>query len=160
MCELFQCGPQFDRLESKWAGLRLVGNAALGVNQIKSIRPPRIRAFGRVTEFVEHRGNLDAQLSNASSRNYRPLFFVLRACENNFIFNVALHLPNIARMGFGDVDDDKIDLTLILVEQFVESGYLPPEWRSGITAENQGDGASLRGQGRELDVSRLIQFLQ
>jgi hypothetical protein len=47
-----------------------------------------------------------------------------------------LHLPDIARMRFRDVHDQKSDFVLVLLVELIESGDLPPEGRSGVTAEN------------------------
>jgi hypothetical protein len=42
-------------------------------------------------------------------------------------------------MRLGDVDDEEADLVLILVVKAIESGNLPPEGRSGVTAEDEDD---------------------
>jgi len=48
----------------------------------------------------------------------------------------------------------------ILLVQLVESGNLPPEGRSGVTAKNQNDWFTLRREGRQLNLPALIEFGQ
>ena len=42
-------------------------------------------------------------------------------------------------MGFSDVHDQEINLSLVLIVELVEGGNLPPEGRSSVAAENQHD---------------------
>jgi hypothetical protein len=44
-------------------------------------------------------------------------------------------------MGFPYVDDDELDLIVILLVEFLETHGPIAEGRSGITAEDEGDGA-------------------
>jgi hypothetical protein len=50
-------------------------------------------------------------------------------------------------MRLGDVDNQKRNLILVLLIQLVESGYLPPEGRSGVAAEDEHHGLALRVKG-------------
>jgi hypothetical protein len=43
-------------------------------------------------------------------------------------------------MRFRDVHHQKRNAILILLVEFVEGRNLPPEWRSGVTSEDQHDG--------------------
>src|SRR4029077_19162407 len=51
---------QFLRLEAERAGFGLVGDATLSVDHVKTIGPARVGLLGRVAEFIDHCGNLDA----------------------------------------------------------------------------------------------------
>ncbi len=127
------------------------------VDQVHTIGPASVGAFGGISEFVEYSRKFDSQLANTGSSNEGPVFFILGAGEHNFVFDVALHLPDITGMGLGNVHHKKCDAILVLIVELVEGGNLPPEWRSGITAENQDRGLLLSDFG-ELDASALVQL--
>src|ERR1700687_190790 len=134
------------RLETERPRFGFVGDAPLRVDQVKTIGPARVGSLGRVAEFIDHRGNLDAELSYARPRHQRTLLFIFRAVKNNFVFDVALHLPNVARMRFRDIHDQESDLVPVLLGELVKSGHLPPERRSSIAAKDQNYRPSLRRQ--------------
>src|ERR1700681_666181 len=138
--------PQVLRLKAERAGFGLIGHSTLSVDQVKTIGPASVGLLGRVAEFIDHRGNLDAEFSHARSRHQRTLLFVFRAGKNNFVFDIALHLPNVARMRFRDVHNQESNLVSVLLGEFVESGNLPPERRSSIAAKDQRYGPPLRRQ--------------
>jgi hypothetical protein len=62
----------------------------------------------------------------------------------NLVLHVALGLPDITRMRLQDVHDQESDLLVVLIIKPVESGNLPPERRSGITAEYEHHGLMCR----------------
>jgi MFS family permease len=96
-------------------------------------------AFGGVPEFVQHCGKLYPQLAHAKSGDVLPLAFILRTGEDDLIPDVALHLPDITRMGLGDVYGQKGDTILVLLVELVEGGNLPPKGRSSVTAKDEHD---------------------
>src|ERR1700733_16096698 len=48
----------------------------------------------------------------------------------------------------------------VLVVELVESGNLPPEWRSGIAAKDEHHRTPLRGESGELHVRGLVELGQ
>ena len=140
------CGSQFVRVETKRSGPTLVGYPPARVNQVKSIRPAGVGRFGRVSKFVQHRRNLDAQLAHASTSDKSAFVFAARAGEYNFFLYVALHLPDVAGVRFGDVDDQKCDPVSELLVELVEGRNLPPEGRSGTASKHQHHRSILRSQ--------------
>jgi hypothetical protein len=62
------------------------------------------------------------------------------------LFNIALHLPDVAGMRLGDVDDQERDLISVLVVELVEGRNLPPEGRSSIASKDKHNRAALGGQ--------------
>jgi len=60
-------------------------------------------------------------------------------------------------MRFGDVYHQKRDALLILLVQLVESGNLPPKWRSSVAAEDQHDGLALI-QNRKPHLPSLVEL--
>ena len=152
-----QCGCQLIRLKPKRPWLALEGDPALGVDELDAVRPSRVRLFGRVAKLIQHGRNLDAESADAGSCHQRSFFFVLRAREDNFILEVALHLPDVTGMRFADVDDQESDAAPILLVEFVESGNLPPEGRSSVTAKYEHDRLLLVERGK-LNASALIEL--
>ncbi len=130
-------------VEAEGAGLALVRHATGCVNQVEAIGPRRVRLLGGVTEFVEHRGNVDSQLAHAGSGDGSAFLFAPRTRENNLLFYVALHLPDIAGMRLGDVDHEERDLTSILLVELVEGRNLPPEGRSSVASKDEHDRLAL-----------------
>src|SRR5882762_11483993 len=129
------------------------------VNQIETVRPAGIGLFRPVAKHVEHRRNLDAELAYAGSRDVFAFLLVLRRRENYVVFDVALHLPNVAGMRLGDVDHQESDAAAVLLVEFIEGGNLPPEGRSSIAAENEDDGLGLVDLG-ELDPCAVVELHQ
>jgi hypothetical protein len=130
-------------LKTKRAGLALVGDASVRIDQIKPVGPACVGTFRPVAKLIENAGNLYAELTHTSSGDVGALFFVLRIGEDHLVLYVALHLPDVAGMGLGDVHHQKSHTILILIVEFVEGRNLPPEWRSGVAAEDQHDGLLL-----------------
>ena len=72
---------------------------------------------------------------------YRDAFcLIARAAKQHPIPNIALHLPYVRGMSLQDVDRVEINLTLVLLGQFVQGGNLPSKRRSGVAAEDENDG--------------------
>lgn len=130
---------QLIRLESEGAGLALVRNSTCGINQINTVRPTCVGEFSGVSELIKHGRKFDAKFAHTRARNKCAVCFVLWACEHYFVFYVALHLPDIAGMRLGYVNDQKGDPTLILLVEFIEGRNLPPEWWSSVAAEHKHD---------------------
>jgi hypothetical protein len=144
-------GFQLVRFEAEGAGLAFVGDVTVGVDYVHAVGPSGVGGFGGVAEFVEHGGNVDAELADAGSGDIGAFVLGARAGEDDLIFNVALHLPDVAGVRFGDVDDDEFDLILVLRVELVERGNLPAKGRSGVAAEDEDDGALLGGKRGKLD---------
>jgi hypothetical protein len=147
-------------MESERARLALVDDPAAAINQVEAVGPGRVRALGGVAEFIEQRGNLDPQLAHARTRELGAFVFAARAGKDHFVFEVALHLPDVARMRLGDVDHLERDSIAILLVELVESGNLPPEGRSGIAAKDEHHGLGLRSQRRELDLAGVVELVE
>src|SRR5438477_5570131 len=150
---------QLIRLETKRAWFALVGDAAVAANQIKAVGPACIGSLRSVAKLIKNAGNFYAELSHAGSGNIGAFFFVLRIGKDDLVLYVALHLPDVARMGLGDVDNQKSHAVLVLLVKFVEGRNLPPERRSRIATENQHHGLLLI-QGGELNPFGLVDLKQ
>jgi hypothetical protein len=145
------------RFEAERPGLALESDATVRVDQIHAIRPSGVGDLGGVAEFVEHCGKLYAQLTYTGPGDERAVFFILWTGKNHLVFDVALHLPDIAGVRLGDVHHQKGYSILVLVVELIESGNLPPEGWSRVTAKNE-DYRLLGGQSRKLHAPGSIQF--
>jgi len=137
---------QLVRFKAEGSGLALVCHAAGGVDQVKPIRPAGVRLFGRVAEFIEHGGDLYPQFPHACSGDECAFLFAFWAGKNNIVFDIALHLPNIARVCLGDVDDQECDSPGVLLVELVKGRNLPPERWSSVASEYEDDRLSLSGK--------------
>jgi len=89
-----------------------------------------------VVEFVQNGRELDSQLTDTGSGHEAAFIFVARTREDHIVPNIALHLPDIAGVGFQDVNGQERYPVLVMDVQIVEGGNLPPERWSGVTAED------------------------
>jgi hypothetical protein len=126
-------------MEAKRASLALERNASAAIDQIEAIRPASVRRLHSIIQTIYERGELDFQASDTGAGYRYALRHVARAAKQHLIPDVALHLPDIRRMGLKDVDRVEIDLSLVLLRKLVQGGNLPPERRSGVTAEDEND---------------------
>src|SRR5438876_2969567 len=136
-CDLEQGRCELISVEPKGSGLALVSDASALIDQVNAVWPAGVRLLGRVTEFIEYCGEFDPELPYARSGYKSAFLFGLRSGEYHLIFNVALHLPHVTGMRFGDVHHQEPDLALIPLVEFVEGGNLPPEGRSSVAAEDE-----------------------
>ena len=127
------------------------------IDEIKPVGPAGISIFSGVAELVEHCGKLDAQFADASTREEGSFLVILRAGKYQVFFNVALRLPDIARVRLENVDNEERDAISILLVKFVKGRNLPPERRSGVAAEYQ-DHRLCGGKRGQPHAVRLVQF--
>ena len=132
---------------------------ALRGDQIDAVRPARISLFGRIAKLVEHSWKLNPKFPYASPSDEGAIFFSFRAGKDNLVFDIALHLPNVAGMRFGNVNNEESNAPAILLVKLIEGRNLPPERRSGVAAENQNHRLPLVQHG-ELNSLTFVQLEQ
>jgi hypothetical protein len=126
-------------MEPKRSRFALERDLSVALNQVKAVRPPGVGGFHLIIKTIDQRRKLDMQLPNAGASHGCALLLVARTAKQNVIADVALHLPDIGRMSFKNVDGVKVDFALVLLGQLVQGGNLPPKRRSRIAAENEND---------------------
>jgi hypothetical protein len=126
-------------MEAERTRSALERNASAAVDQIETIRPSSVCRLHSIIQTIYERGKLDFQASYTGARYRYALGHVARAAKQHLIPNVALHLPDIGRMGLQDVDRVEIDLSLVLLRELVQGGNLPPEGWSSVAAEDEND---------------------
>jgi hypothetical protein len=60
-------------------------------------------------------------------------------------------------MRFQNVDREESNLAVVVVEELVQGGYLPPEGRSSVAAKDEHDGR-LRGECGEFHAIGFVEF--
>jgi hypothetical protein len=126
-------------MEAERAGFALVDDLSLAVDQVQTIRPAGVSLFGHVVEAVDDGGELNAQFPNAAVCHIDALVEALWAGEDDLIFHIALHLPDVAGMSFQDVNGVERYVVAVFLVQLVEGGNLPPKGRSSVAAEDEHD---------------------
>ena len=126
-------------LEAEGAGSGFEGDAALAVDYVEAVGPAGVVALGGVLEIIEHGRKFDAELHDAKLAHLIALVLIFRRGENYMIVNIVGILPNVRGVRFANVNRVERNLVLILRVQIVEGGNLPPEWRSGVAAEDEDD---------------------
>jgi hypothetical protein len=127
----------FRGLESEWSRAALVGDSAVSVDHIQTVRPCGVRMFRGIREVVDNGRNTQGQLGGACSLHRTTLGESLGAGHGNMIFLVVFVLPGVESVGFHDVDHIECGAIFILVVELIERGNLPAEWRSSVTPENE-----------------------
>jgi hypothetical protein len=127
------------RVEPERSGLALVVDATASLDQVEAVRPPGIGTFNPVVEAIDDGRELDSQPAYTSAGYRCPLLLIARTPEKHLVANIALHLPDVGRVCFENIDCVKINLALVLLGELVQGGNLPPERRSRVTPEHQHD---------------------
>src|ERR1035437_2862080 len=129
---------------------------AVTADEIEAIGPTGVGFFDSIAELIDECGDLDAEFADAAFGDSGPFFKSLGVDKNHVVADVAGHLPDVAGMGFADIDDVELYPVLVLFVEFVERGNLPAKGRSSIAAEDQDDGI-LVAEGRELHVGGAVE---
>jgi hypothetical protein len=106
-------------LEAERAGFTFVGDVAARVDHVHSIWPSRVCVFSRVAKFIQDRGDFYSQPSDTCSGNEGALVLSFGRSENDIVFYVALHLPDVTGVGLSNVDDQERDLASVLFVELV-----------------------------------------
>lgn len=133
-------------VEPEGPRLALVRHVAGGVDQVKAVRPCRVRLLRRVAEFIEHGRNIDSELADARTRDETALVFAPWTGEDDIVLNIALHLPDVAGVRLGNVNHQERDLISILLIKLIEGRNLPPKRRSSVASKYEHHRLTLRGK--------------
>jgi len=112
-----------------------------------------------MAKLVEDGRKLNPKFPHASPGDECSLFFSFRASKNNLVFDIPLHLPNVAGMRFRNVNNQERNAPAILFVKLIESRNLPPEWRSRVAAEYQNH-RLLLAQERQLNSLTFVHLEQ
>jgi len=104
----------FAGMKTERAGLTLVGDPSVAIDDVQAIRPTGICRFGRVVESVEEGRHLKMQPSDARACHCAALPIAFRAGEDHILLNVRGHLPDVAGMRLLNVNDVERNAILVL----------------------------------------------
>jgi hypothetical protein len=128
-------------VEPEGAWLCLQYDSAVSINEINPIRPARVGTFDGIVHVIDNGRNLDPKLPHATGSDPAAFVEALWRSKDHFVTDVTGHLPNVAGVSFLNVDNEETNPVFVLFVEFVERGNLPAKRRSGITAEDEHDGA-------------------
>ncbi len=111
---------------------RLAGGVAHDFNNLLTV-------IGASSDFILQRRNLDPQVADATLRHFLPFGRGERVADPNALADVQLVLPEIAGVGFLNVDHVEGGPVPPFAVHPIERGNLPAEGRSGVAAEHQQD---------------------
>jgi len=149
-------GAEVGGVEAEGAGLAFEDDAALLIDEVETVGPAGVGGLGGVVEVIEDGGKFDAELADARVGDFAALVEVAGAGEDDVIFNIALHLPDVAGMRFENVNGEEADAVVVVVVELVEGRNLPPVGRSGVAAEDEDD-RLLCVERRELDARGFVE---
>jgi hypothetical protein len=158
--DLLDRGFQFIRLEPERPRTALISDPARRIDQVETIGPRGVRALGRIAKLIEDSGNLDSQFAHAGAGNETALVLAMRTGEDDLVFYVARHLPDVARMRFRDVDHEEGNLASVLLVELVEGRNLPPEGRSGVASKDEHHRPLLGGERGQLYLCGFVELPQ
>ncbi len=123
------------RIEAKRSRFALEQNTPVFPDQIQPVRPPGVLLLHSIIDSINNRWHQNVQLSDTGLRNLFALGLRSWIPEQNALLHVTLHLPDICRMGLGNVNHVESHLRLVQIVELVERGNLPAKWWSSIAAE-------------------------
>ncbi len=99
-----QCGRQLPRVEPEGPGFALVSDLAIAPDNEQTIRPRRVLLLNPIVDPIQQSGDLDVELANARACHILPFCRGSRIPEDHTLFDIALHLPDVAWVSLRDVD--------------------------------------------------------
>ena len=135
--QLCESGLQFLWLESERSWTTLIAHSSIGADEIDAIGPAGIGLLSTIAEIVHQRREFYSQLSHAHSSERFALVVARGTGKDDLVAHIALHLPHVAGMRFEDVNGVEVHVRAVIGIQLIEGRNLPPEWRSGVAAEDQ-----------------------
>jgi len=138
---LWRVGPErrreFLSIETKGTCLCFEANVSRFIDQVETIRPAGIFLLHAIAYRIDEGWNRDMEVAHTRVGHFLAIFFRGWIGKQNTFLDVALHLPNIARMRLIDVNNEERYSIFVLLIQLVERGNLPAKGRSSVTAEDE-----------------------
>ena len=100
-------------IESERAGFALVTQRAVSAYDEEAVGPGSILLLDAIFDAVEQRRNLDVEFADARGGDILPLCLGSGIGEDDAVFYIALHLPQVAWVSLGDVDDVEGGLAVV-----------------------------------------------
>jgi hypothetical protein len=128
------------RMEPKRARSGLVAHSSVSINQVEPVGPACIGSLRRIVKRIDYGGEFDPQFHHAELADLAAFVEALRARKHDVVVEIVGVLPHITGVRFEYVHHVERDAGSVFLVKLIESGNLPPERRSRVTAKNQHDG--------------------
>src|SRR5882724_13672390 len=135
-----QPGASFAGLIVKRAYSAAIGDAAVFIDDVKTLRPRGVHKIGRVGHIIHAKGQWILEALGEVVGDGHALFQSFRLRVAHVVFHVRFHLPFIGGMRFAHVDGQEIGVVLIVVVNLDDVADLATEGRSSKAAENENEG--------------------
>jgi hypothetical protein len=101
------------RIKSERSRFALVPERAIAPHDEQTVRPSSVLLLDAIIDPIDQCRNLYAEFADAGDCHILPLFRGRRVPENHALFDIALHLPDIAWVRLGNVHHVKRRLALV-----------------------------------------------
>lgn len=119
---------------------RFVGDLAIAIDHIETIRPACVRSLRSVVEGVDYRGKCDPEFYNAYLPHLPALLEILWARKHHLVVQIVGVLPDVARVRLADIYDIESDAIFVLLVKLIEGSNLPPKRWSSVASEDEDNG--------------------
>ena len=123
-------------MESKRAGSGLVAHSSVSINHVEAIGPARIGSLRWIVKRIDHGREFNPEFHHAELTDLAAFIETLRARKHDVVVEIVGVLPHVAGVRFAYVHHIERDAVSVFLVKLIESGNLPPEWWSRITAKN------------------------
>jgi hypothetical protein len=111
------------------------------IDDVEAFRPCCVGVISDVVHVVHGERQGEMESLNEIVGDGHSLREGVRLGVANVLIHVGFHLPFIERMSFADIDGEKVGAVLVIVIERDEVAYLAAEGGSGVTSEDQNQGA-------------------
>jgi hypothetical protein len=125
----------------EWAQASAIHNLSGFIDDVEAFRPCCVGVISDVVHVVHGERQGEMESLNEIVGDGDSLREGVRLGVADVLIHVRLHLPFIERMSFADIDGEKVGAVLVIVIERDEVAYLAAEGRSGVTSEDENQGA-------------------
>ena len=111
------------------------------IDDVNTLGPASVGKVGGFVHVVHAEGQREMEAPDEVVGNGNALHQSLRLRVANVFVHIAFHLPFVLRMGFADVNGQKIRAGFVIVIKIYEVAYLAAKGRSGVAAKDQDERA-------------------
>lgn len=125
----------------EWTQASAIHNLPGFIDDVEAFGPCCVGVISDVVHVVHGERQGEMESLNEIVGDGDSLREGMRLGVADVLIHVRLHLPFIERMSFADIDGEKVDAVLVIVIERDEVAYLAAEGGSGVTSEDENQGA-------------------
>jgi hypothetical protein len=107
------------------------------IQDIDTFWPPGIDRVGSIGHGIHAERNWEMESFDEIVGDGHALLKRLRLRVAHTLVEIGGHLPLVQRMGFADVDREKLGAVFVILIELSEVAYLAAKRRSGVASKNQ-----------------------